>query len=156
MSNLEKIFNFALISDKLASSGQPKPEQFSWIKEAGYQLIINLADGTTEYDIAEEPTIVTDLGLAYYNLPVDWENPLMSDLETFFAQMDANQDKKIFVHCIANYRVSAFIMLYRVIKQNIPLAKAKTIKDSVWSPEEVFPIWDDFIALTLKQHGIEE
>lgn len=156
MTNLEAIYNFAQVSEQIATSGQPKAEQFDLIKAAGYQVVVNLASGTTKYDLPDEATIVKNLDLEYHHIPVDWENPRMSDLEAFFTVMDANQDKPVFVHCIANYRVSAFVMLYRVIKQGIALADAQALKAHAWNLEEAVPTWDDFIALALKQHGVED
>lgn len=156
MAELDTIYNFAKVSEQLGTAGQPKAEQFPMIKEAGYQVIINLASGKTEEDVQEEPEIVADLGLDYHHLPIDWEQPTSDDIEKFFALMNANKDKQVFVHCIANYRVSGFVMLHRVIQQDVPLADAKAFKDTVWNPEHVFPVWDEFITTTLKRYGIEE
>jgi protein tyrosine phosphatase (PTP) superfamily phosphohydrolase (DUF442 family) len=156
MPELSEIYNFAEVNDKLGTSGQPKAEQFPVVKESGYQVVINLADGTSKRDIPEESELWAELGLDYHHIPVDWGNPTDDDLQQFFTLMEANQSKKIFVHCIANYRVSAFTMLYRVIKQGVPLADASAFKDTVWKPEHAYPIWDAFITHTLKQHEIEE
>jgi len=155
MSTLDEMYNFASVNDNLSTSGQPTKEQFSAIKEAGFEMVINLADGSSERDIPEEADIVTGLDMSYHNIPVDWGNPTENDLNQFFTLMEANRDKKIFVHCIANYRVSAFTMLYRVIKQDVKLSDAKAFKDTVWNPEHVYPVWDEFIEKMLKQHGIE-
>ena len=43
MSDVTKIYNYVPINDQIASSGQPSPEQFSAIKKAGYDVVINLA-----------------------------------------------------------------------------------------------------------------
>ena len=155
MSELSKIYNFAEINDNLGTAGQPTREQFPSIKEAGYQVVINLADGTSKHDIPEEADIVRELDMDYHNIPVDWENPAENDLAQFFSLMEANQAKKVFVHCIANYRVSAFVMLYRVIKRGVALSEAKAFKETIWKPEKVFPVWDSFIEKTLKSHNIE-
>ena len=40
---LEDIFNYLQISDLIATSGQPTESQIAAIKEAGYQVLINLA-----------------------------------------------------------------------------------------------------------------
>lgn len=156
MTQIHNIFNFAQVNDKLGTAGQPTREQFRAIKEAGYQMVINLASGITEHDLAGEAEIVAGLDMTYHHIPVDWEKPADDDLEQFFALMEANQSKKLFVHCIANYRASAFTMLYRVIKQGVPLAEAKAFKESVWKPEEVYPIWDTFIEKTLKKYGVRD
>ena len=39
---LKSIYNFLQISNLIATSGQPKEEQFSAIKNSGYQVLINL------------------------------------------------------------------------------------------------------------------
>ena len=156
MSKLSEIYNFAQINENLATAGQATREQLPSIKEAGYEVIINIANGTTEHDIPEEADIVAQLGMTYHNIPVDWENPKDSDLQEFFSLMDANQDKKIFVHCIANYRVSAFLMLYRVIKQDVSLEDAQKTKEMIWKPDHIIPIWDTFIENALKTHKSEE
>jgi hypothetical protein len=77
--------------------------------------------------------------------------PDAADLARFFAAMDATQDKKRFVHCIANMRVSAFVMLYRVLRQGVPLDEAWATMARIWEPN---PIWHTFIreALARGQH----
>jgi hypothetical protein len=64
--------------------------------------------------------------------------------------MEANQDKKCFVHCIANARVSAFVMLYRVLRQGVPLEEARALMQQIWTPNET---WQAFIDETLAQHS---
>ncbi|HEX2623265.1 MAG TPA: protein tyrosine phosphatase family protein [Phototrophicaceae bacterium] len=155
MSDLDAIYNFCKVSDTLGTSGQPEAEQFPAIKAAGYEMVINLATGKGAKDVVEEPEIVAGLGLKYHNIPVEWGNPTLDDLEQFFTVMDANKDKKLYVHCIANYRVSAFTMLYRVIKLGVPLAEAKALKDSVWHPDDAVPVWDAFIEQALEKYGIK-
>jgi protein tyrosine phosphatase (PTP) superfamily phosphohydrolase (DUF442 family) len=155
MSNLESIYNFRAISDNLASAGQATEEQFKAVKEAGFELVINLASVDSKYDLANEAKTIADLGIEYINIPVIWNNPTAEDLQDFFDVMEANEGKKIFVHCIANFRVSAFIMLYRTIKKAVPLAEAEQHMRAIWNPEEKYPIWLDFIAKILKEYNIE-
>jgi hypothetical protein len=64
--------------------------------------------------------------------------------------MDANQDKKCFVHCIANARVSAFVMLYRVLRQGVPLEEARALMHQIWTPNAT---WQAFIDETLAKHA---
>lgn len=59
---------------------------------------------------------VRSLGLSYINIPVQFAAPSEADLIAFFAAMEANRGHKLWIHCAANYRVSAFLRLYRVIK----------------------------------------
>jgi protein tyrosine phosphatase (PTP) superfamily phosphohydrolase (DUF442 family) len=156
MSDLQSIYNFRAISDHLATSGQPTEEQFKAIKEAGFELVINLATSNTKYDLEAEAEIVTELGMNYVQIPVIWEEPTPDNLQQFFDTMEANHDKKIWVHCIANYRVSAFTMLYRSIKKGIPLTEAKQNMLPIWNPDTYeTAIWADFIQQVLEENNIE-
>jgi protein tyrosine phosphatase (PTP) superfamily phosphohydrolase (DUF442 family) len=154
MTDLQNIYNFVQISDKLATAGQPRAEQLQVIKDAGYEIVINLANLDTKYDLPNEDELVKGLGMDYVHIPVVWSSPEPEDLHQFFATMDANSDKKVFVHCIANMRVSAFTMLYRVIKQHVPYEEAESAMLSIWNPEEVNPMWWDFIEVALRERGI--
>jgi hypothetical protein len=62
--------------------------------------------------------------------------------------MDAHKDETVLVHCAANYRVTAFIGLYRVLRLGWAADKAFEPMRSVWEPDEV---WKAFIARALKQ-----
>lgn len=155
MSNLETIYNFRAISDNLATSGQATEEQFAAVKEAGFELVINLALLDSKYNLENEAEIIAGLGIEYIHIPVIWDNPTQENLQEFFDVMDANREKKVWVHCIANFRVSAFVMLYRTIKKGVPLAEADQYMRLTWNPEEKYPIWVDFIAEILKEHNIK-
>jgi hypothetical protein len=50
---------------------------------------------------------------------------------------------KILVHCAANYRVTAFVGLYRVLCEGWPADRAFEAMRSVWEPDLV---WKQFIA----------
>jgi hypothetical protein len=49
-------------------------------------------------------------------------------------------------------RVSAFVMLYRVLRQGVPLDAARTTMARIWEPN---PVWHQFIqeALVRGQHA---
>ena len=84
---MNNIRDYYQIDDRLATSGQPTREQFQSIAAAGYQVIINLATSTSTNAIADEGTIVTDLGLVYVQIPVLWDNPQLEDVRLFFNVM---------------------------------------------------------------------
>ena len=58
--------------------------------------------------------------------------------------MDAHAEKKIHVHCEANYRASAFIMMYRVLRLGWKKEDAIPVMEKMWNPED-FPVWQQFI-----------
>ncbi|MGJ3238632.1 MAG: protein tyrosine phosphatase family protein [Anaerolineae bacterium] len=155
MSVHKQIYNFLEIDEQLSTAGQPTREQFKVLKQNGYRVIINLADGSTEDDLPEESEIVNELDLAYHHIPVHWEYPDKESLYRFFKVMDAQQTQKILVHCIANYRATAFVMLYRIVRQSVPIKQAIIPTHQIWQPETVAPIWQTFIQDILKENGIE-
>lgn len=141
-SSLSTIYNMLPLTDDLGTSGQPTSAQLAVIKEAGYEVVINLATGKTPRDLPNEADVVAAQGMEYIHIPVVWENPTEADLTRFFEAMDATQHKKRFVHCIANMRVSAFIFLYRVLRQGMPVEEARATMAKIWQPN---PIWHKFI-----------
>ena len=116
MDKLNTIYNFLNLSAKLATSGQPLEEELEYISNAGFEVVINLALSDADYSLADEEGSVTKLGMEYIHIPVIWQSPTSDDLDKFFDVMEKYKNKKLFVHCAANMRVSSFVALYRVIK----------------------------------------
>ena len=141
-NKIEDIYNFLKLSDAIATSGQPTQEQFQAIKEAGYQVVVNLALSESSNALRNEKQIVENQGMKYVNIPVVWENPTLENVTEFFSVMEAIADKQVFVHCAANMRVSAFMYLYRCLHQGTSDEDAKKDLQKIWIPNE---IWQNFI-----------
>jgi protein tyrosine phosphatase (PTP) superfamily phosphohydrolase (DUF442 family) len=140
-TRIEDIANFLQISDRLATAGQPTVEQYPAIVGAGYQVVINLALNDSPNALADEGAIARALGLEYIQIPVAWNAPTLADFQAFRTAMDPNLDAKIFVHCAANKRVSAFVYLYRIYQGvDEPIARQDLTK--IWMLNE---IWAKFI-----------
>ncbi len=142
LAPLSDIYNMLPLAEDLGTAGQPTSAQLAAVKAAGYDVVINLATGTTPRDLPNEADVVTAQGMEYIHIPVVWANPTDADLTRFFEAMDATQDKKRFVHCIANMRVSAFVFLYRVLRQGMPLDAARATMNQIWEPNA---IWQTFV-----------
>ena len=148
-TKLEEIYNFVPISETIATAGQPTPEQFAAIKDAGYETIVNLALPTSTNAIPNEEAIVEALGINYVHIPVIWEEPTLEDLDRFFGELERDANQKVFVHCAMNMRVSAFIYLYRILRQQVAEDVSKQTMAQIWEPNEV---WQAFIE-TAKQRA---
>jgi hypothetical protein len=61
--------------------------------------------------------------------------------------MQAFDDRPVFVHCVTNKRVSAFVFLYRVLCQDIAPTEAERDLHAIWQPDEV---WNRFIQEQLR------
>lgn len=145
-SPLDTIYNVLILDDHLGTSGQPTSAQLAAIKEAGYGVVINLATGTTPRDLPQEADVVAAQGMEYIHIPVIWEQPTAENFARFCEAMQATQVQKRFVHCIANMRVSAFVFLYRVLRQGTPVDEARATMHRIWQPNA---IWQQFIDATL-------
>ena len=140
-SQLEAIFNYLPINSQLATSGQPTKNQLTSIQRAGYTKIINLAPTNVENALINEAALVADLGMDYINIPVDFKNPTEQDFAQFVSQLKGN--KKTWVHCAANMRVSCFIFKYRTAILGTNQNHAQADLRKIWQPNAV---WKQFIA----------
>ncbi len=140
---LSDIRNYTWVSDRLASAGQITYDQIPLLKEEGYEVVINLAIADRERN-GEEGFLVAEAGLTYIHIPVDWQEPKLSDVELFYDVMRANEGRKVFVHCFANMRASAFVYLYRTMVEGVPEEEARAVMTGVWDPAEVQQ-WADLI-----------
>jgi len=146
MTTLSEIYSFRAVGDRLGTAGQPTQRQFSMIREAGFAVIINLALPTSDNALPNEGSVVTGLGMFYIHIPVDFKTPTTQDFRAFCRVMEAFSDRPVFVHCAANMRVSAFVFLYRVLRQGVPRSEAECDLHAIWRPDEV---WSQFIQSQL-------
>jgi uncharacterized protein (TIGR01244 family) len=130
---LKDIHAYLRISDGLATSGQIRYEEVKNVQKAGFDVVINLAPANKERN-AMEGFLVTDAGMTYVHIPVSWKEPSLRDLELFFDVMDANEDRKVYVHCFANMRVSAFVYLYRTLRLGVAEKTAREDLATIWDP----------------------
>jgi CubicO group peptidase (beta-lactamase class C family)/protein tyrosine phosphatase (PTP) superfamily phosphohydrolase (DUF442 family) len=142
------ILNLTILDDSLWSAGQPTRTQLADIAAQEFNLVINLALPTSDNAIPDEADLARSLGMDYIHIPVIWESPQPEDLSQFMDVMDAHYARKIFVHCAMNYRASAFIALWRVLRQGWAREQAFAAQESIWRLEE-FPVWDEYVEAAL-------
>ena len=140
---MKSILNYIKVNKNISTSGQPTKKQFKKIAKEGFNVVINLAM-YNRGALPKEDKIVSKLGMIYIHIPITWKKPELDRLKLFIKILKTLQkeNKKVFIHCIMNYRVSAFIYQYkkRVLKE-------KNIK--FISPEKFKPkkIWQDIIDI---------
>jgi protein tyrosine phosphatase (PTP) superfamily phosphohydrolase (DUF442 family) len=141
---IEDITNFMQVSENIASSGQPVETQFGSIAAADYRLVVNLAMPNSDSAIPEEGNIVTALKMTYVHIPVPFESPTVKHLQAFMKIMSSFANDKIWVHCVVNYRVSAFLYQYFRLSQGYSDAQAKNAILPSWQPNDT---WQRFMAI---------
>ena len=139
------ILNHYDVTGNIASSGQPSAAQFKEIAAGGYQVVINLAMPDHENSIENEGSIVTSLGMTYIHIPVPFDAPTDDQLAVFSGYMDTLESKKVWVHCIVNARVSAFLFCYLQKNRGLSAQQAATPLLEQWLPQ-MDNVWKDFIS----------
>jgi protein tyrosine phosphatase (PTP) superfamily phosphohydrolase (DUF442 family) len=139
-----RIYNFLQIDEGLSTSGQPTENQLRALAADGYDVIINLAlHDDPRYSLPDEKGLVEDLGMVYVHIPVQFDAPTEENLLDFFRAVDTHRHRKLHIHCAANMRVTAFLGLYRMLKDGMPKHEAFEPMASIWEPDE---IWGLFIS----------
>jgi protein tyrosine phosphatase (PTP) superfamily phosphohydrolase (DUF442 family) len=138
---LTDIHSYLPISAQLATAGQPTAAQFTEIAAAGFTTVINLALPTSTNALPDERTVVEAQGMTYYPIPVEWEHPTLRDFQQFASVLAQSANPKVFVHCAMNMRVSAFVYVYRRLR-DVPQDAAAADLAKIWQPNET---WQNFI-----------
>jgi uncharacterized protein (TIGR01244 family) len=147
MSTLTHIRNFLRIDDRLATSGMPQPDDFAALRQAGFEIVINLALPTSDNAFPNEDELVSTQGMTYVHIPVKFDAPQPADFERFTRVLDACAGQRVFVHCAANMRVSAFIFLHR-LRHSADRTAAERDLMKIWQPDGV---WREFVNQRLTE-----
>ena len=139
----ESIYNWHRLDERLTTSGQPTEAQLADIHALGIGHVVNLGLHTHEMALPDEAASAAALGMTYIHIPVDFQNPTEADFTRFCDVMDELKDWPVHVHCIANYRVSAFFYRYRRDVLGMDEGRARADLEKLWQPTEV---WAAFIA----------
>lgn len=144
---MKNILNYIKINELISTSGQPKIEEFDLIKDEGFEVVINLALCDASNAIENEDKVVTNLGMSYFHIPVDFENPKPSDLKLFINVMQSLGANKVWVHCAKNYRVSAFMYVYHKYVLKTPFENIDLSIFNIWNPDKT---WQELMKITLE------
>jgi protein tyrosine phosphatase (PTP) superfamily phosphohydrolase (DUF442 family) len=138
------ITNWHRVDDRITTSGQPTEPQLSGLHALGIRHVINLGLHDHEKALPDERASLGRLGMSYIHIPVDFKNPTDQDFSRFCTAMGELKDVPVHVHCIANYRVSAFLYRYRRDVLGDDETAAREEMEQVWkSPDRV---WTAFIG----------
>ena len=124
MSELTGIPRFLKLTDQVWTGGQPWLEHLPKLKDAGIKVVINLRPHA-EYEGEREEAKVKELGMSYFNIPVDFQAPDELDADDFLKLTDEQlKNGPVFIHCAAATRVGAFWMIRRVVRDGWEYDKA--------------------------------
>lgn len=135
--------NFVSLGRNLATAGQPTEDQLLAVRDAGFEVVVNLGLLDPSYCLADEARSAAALGMAYEHVPVDFHNPLAVDFLAFRDVMRRARGRRVFVHCAANYRASCFVALFAEIDLGWSRARADAHVERVWEPNDV---WRQYLS----------
>jgi len=144
------MYNFLQLSESLFTGGMPKADQLTDAAKQGVKVVINLAPHDVPHALPDEAELVNSLGMQYINIPVNWNTPTKEGLDKFMDAMDEHKDRKILVHCEANFRASAFVSMYRILREGWKPDEALEVMHKIWD-EDAYPVWKMFIEDMLKR-----
>ena len=145
---MTKILNYIKINEFISTSGQLKIEEMEVIEKEGFEVVINLALNSSSNAIENEDKIVTNLNMTYIHIPVDFENPKLSDLKLFLTILQSLESNKVWIHCSKNYRVSAFMYVYHKYVLHTPFEQIDLSIFEAWQPNLA---WQELMKVSIEK-----
>jgi len=142
--SMQDIYNYRFVNAQLITGGQPTEAQIKSAAAEGFKVVINLATLNPQYSLPDEAGLVRSLGMTYYHIPVEWNNPQESDFDAFEQAFKQASNDKMLVHCAANFRATAFYSLYAMKYLGWSEAQAEQFRESIWQGSD-YPVWEEFI-----------
>jgi len=133
VSDPDDIRNFLRLSDRITTSGRLQEGDPARLAAIGVRHVINLAMPDHPEALPDAEGAMAGAGLRYTHVPVPFDAPGEAHYHAFAEALDAD-DEPVHVHCIMNWRVSAF--MYRWNREHgMDEAGARAQMERIWSPE---------------------
>jgi len=119
-----KVPNWRMVEPGIYSSGQPAPDDWRDVAQAGVAAVVNLRP-VSEQPGVDEGAAVRAQGLEYHNLPIDSAADLDDEHVSRFGALIARlRGRGVLVHCGSGNRVGAMFALSRAREPGVTLQQA--------------------------------
>ena len=108
------ISNYQEVTPSLATAAQPAAADFTWLRERGFDVVINVSTPTAKNFLPEEAKLAMDARMAYVHAPVDCSNLTPEHYGMVKGLLDVFSGKKVLLHCAGNVKSSGLAHVYRV------------------------------------------
>jgi uncharacterized protein (TIGR01244 family) len=129
------------------TSGKIDAADIGCLAAIGVKHVINLALDSHPEALADEAGKLAAAGIRYTHIPVPFDAPDESHFEAFRAALVAGE--AVHVHCIMNFRVSAFFYRLNRDHRGMAEAKARDWMEALWAPDKSdwpeHKVWAEFI-----------
>lgn len=137
------------LSPRITTSGRLLPPDPARLAAIGTMRVIDLSLADHPEALPDAPAAMRAAGLDYVHIPVPFDAPGDAHYRAFVAAVE-EADGPVHVHCIMNYRVSAFFYRWHREACGMAEAAARDLLERVWSPhtgdqDGVLP-WRDFVT----------
>jgi len=137
------------LSEGITTSGRLQEPDPARLADIGVKHVINLHMPDHPEALPDAEAAFAAQGIGYTHIPVPFAAPEEEHYAAFVEALEA-AGRPLHVHCIMNWRVSAFFYLYHRDACGMPEAEARALMERQWSPEtnehEDAPAWAAFIA----------
>lgn len=149
MADPDDIRGWQRLDADLTTSGRIEEKDVARLADLGVAHVINLALETHPEALAGEGEKLAGQGIAYTHIPVPFDAPGEDHFAAFVAAMEQGA-KPVHVHCIMNWRVSAFLYRFNRERRGMAETQARAIMEQQWSPDRTdrpeAQVWGAFIA----------
>lgn len=128
------IRNWQRRPDGITTSGRLEPHDPARLAAIGVRHVVNLALADHPEALAEEGALLAEQGIGYSHIPVPFDAPTPDHVAALRDTL-ARIDGPVHVHCIMNWRVSAFFYLIDRAG-GVPEPEARARMARVWNPLE--------------------
>ena len=149
MSDPDTITAWQRIDPGLTTSGALLPDDLPALQAIGVRHVINLALADHPQALPDEADRLSALGMGYTHIPVPFDAPGEDHFAAFRRALEGATGP-VHVHCIMNWRVSAFLYRYHREVRGMPGDEAAALLTRQWDPgthdHPAAAVWARFIG----------
>lgn len=145
------LYTWQRFSPDVTTSGRLRESHLVDLANLGVRHVVDLAPVEHEDVLTNEGAMLAQLGIEHTKIVVPFNQPTEEHYRAFVEAYE-NGPKPVHVHCLYNYRVSAFFFRYHV-ESGMPLRQARALMKPHWSPDAskhpAAKPWKEFIEAVL-------
>ena len=122
------------LSERITTSGRLQEPDPARLAQIGVRHVINLAMADHPEALPDAEDAFAARGIGYTHIPVPFAAPEESHYQAFVAAFEAAEGP-VHVHCIVNWRVSAFFYRHHRDARGMPETEARALMERQWLPE---------------------
>lgn len=132
MGDPSEIRNWRRRSDAITTSGKLEAGDPARLAALGVRHVVNLALDDHPEALSDEAEKLAAEGIGYSHIPVPFDAPRREHVAEL-ARVLADTKGPVHVHCIMNWRVTAFFYLLD-LENGVPEREARARMATVWDP----------------------